>query len=119
MGVAGGNVTFVNAVTLGVNSPTVKLNTLPTLIVSRSTAESPNKNISFAGNVQCVNFLCGVNAILQTATMVAIATYLFVNTGSGTVVLSLDNAGTVGGAATYNLAPGAVVEFSFDGTKLS
>jgi len=119
MAVAGGNVTFVNAVTLGVNSPTVKMNSLPTLIVSRSTAEPVQKSISFSGNVQVVNFIAGMIANLQSATLTNNAAYLFVNTGSGVVNLILDNSGTVGGVAIYNLMPGQAIEFAFNGTSLS
>jgi len=119
MAVATDSVSFVNAVILGVNSPNVRQNNRPTLLVSRSTAESPNKSISFAGNIQCVNFIAGVNAILQTGTLITNSVYLFVNTGSGTVVLTLDNGGNIGALPTYNLAPGAVVEFQYNGTSLS
>ena len=120
MGVANDNVQFTNAVTLGVNSPAVKLNNRPTLIVSRSTAEPAKKSISFAGNIQAVNFISGVNAILQSATLTKNAVYLFVNTQPGVVTLALDNGGTVAGQSTpYVLGFGAPIEFAFDGTNLS
>ena len=118
MAVAGNNVSFVNAVILGVNSTTVKLNTLPTLIVSRSTAEPVAKSVSFVGNIQVVNFVAGMIANLQSATLTNTAVYLFVNTGSGVVNLILDNGGTVGGVAIYNLMPGQAIEFAFNGTSL-
>jgi hypothetical protein len=119
MAVAGNNVNFVNAVILAVNSPTVRLNTVPTLVVSRSTAEPVTKSVSFANNIQCVNFVAGMIANLQSATLTNSAVYLFVNTGSGVVNLILDNGGTVGGLAIYNLKPGAAIEFGFNGTNLS
>jgi hypothetical protein len=119
MALASGPVAFTNSVSLGVNGPTSKLINRPTLIVSRSTAESPTKLISFAGNIAAVNFIAGCNAILQTATMNATAVYLFVNTQPGPVTLALDNGGTVGGQAIYILAFGAPVEFQFNGINLS
>jgi hypothetical protein len=119
MGLAGKNVQFVDAVVLGVNSPTVKLNNLPTLKIGRASADPQPKSISLAG-VQCINFICGLSALLQSATLITNTTYLFVNTGSGAVSLSLDNsAGTIGGLGTYILRPGAVVELQYDGTNLS
>jgi len=119
MAVAGGNVTWVNAVILGVNSPNVKMNNVPTLVVSRSTADPVRQKISFANNIQCVNFVAGMIANLQSATLTNTAVYLFVNTGSGVVNLILDNGGTVGGVAIYNLMPGQAIEFAFNGTNLS
>jgi hypothetical protein len=118
MGLAGKNVQFVDAVVLGVNSPTVKLNNLPTLTISRASADPQPKSISLAG-VQCVNFICGLIATLESATLITNTTYLLVNTGSGGVSLSLDNGGTVGGLGNFILKPGAVVELQFDGTNLS
>jgi len=118
MGVAGGPVEFKNAVTLGVNSPTVRLNNVPTLVVSRSTADPVRQNISLA-NIQCLNFVAGMIANLQSATLTNSAIYLFVNTGSGVVNLILDNGAAIGGVAIYNLKPGAAIEFAFNGTSLS
>ncbi len=119
MGLANQNVTISNAVELGNNSATVKLNNRPTLVVSRSTAEPPTKSISLAGNIQAVNFIAGVNAVLQSASLARTASYLFVNTQPGVVTLALDNGGTVGGQAVYTLAFGVPIEFAFDGTNLS
>jgi hypothetical protein len=118
MSVAGKNVQFVDAVVLGVHSPTVELNNLPTLVVSRSTAEPVQKNISFAGNIQVVNFIAGVFAILQSATLAKNGFYLFVNTCPANIPMSLDSGGTVGGLATYILQPGQAIKFLFDGTNL-
>jgi hypothetical protein len=119
MGLAGKNVQFVDAVVLGVNSPTVKLNNLPTLTIGRASADPQPKSVSFANNIQCVNFIAGMSALLQSATLTKNALYLFVNTGSGRVTLALDNGGTVGTLATYILVSGQVIEFFFDGTNLS
>ena len=119
MGLANQNVTISNAVELGNNSATVKLNNRPTLTVSRSTAEPAAKSINLTG-FQAVNFIAGVNAILQSASLVNTATYLFVNTQPGVVTLKLDNGGTIAGQSTpYVLAFGAPIEFAFDGTNLS
>jgi hypothetical protein len=119
MGLQNQNVAIVNAVELGNNSATVKLNNCPTLTVSRSTAEPARKSISLAG-IQAVNFIAGVNAILQSATLTKNAIYLFVNTQPGVVTLALDNGGTIAGQSTpYVLAFGAPIEFAFDGTNLS
>ena|SRR6266478_2626598 len=118
MGLANQGIAISNVVDLGNNGPSVELNNRPTLIVSRSTAESPTKRISLAG-ITAVNFQAGVNAILQTATMVG-GVYVFVNTQPGVVTLALDNGnGTVGGQAIYTLAWGAPVKFFFDGTNLN
>jgi hypothetical protein len=120
MGLAGSNVQFVNGVVLGVNGVTSKLNVRPTLVVSRSTAEPATKSVSFAGNIAAVNFIAGVNAVLQTATMTKTAVYLFLNSQPGVVTLTLDNGGLIAGqSAPYVLAFGAPIEFSFDGTNLS
>ncbi len=120
MGLANQNVTISNAVDLGNNSATVRLTNRPTLTVSRSTAEPARKSISFAGNIQAVNFIAGVNAILQSATLIQSAVYLFVNTQPGVVTLALDNGGTIAGQSTpYVLAFGAPIEFAFDGTNLA
>jgi hypothetical protein len=119
MAVQGNNVNFVNAVTLGVNSPNYRWLNVPTLLVSRSTADPVRQNISLANNIQCVNFVAGMIANLLSATLTNTAVYLFMNTGSGVVPLSLDNGGTVGGLAIYNLKPGAAIEFAFNGTNLS
>ncbi len=118
MGLANQGIAISNVVDLGNNGPSAELNNRPTLIVSRSTAESPTKRISLAG-ITAVNFQAGVNAILQTATMVG-GVYVFVNTQPGVVTLALDNGnGTVGGQAIYTLAWGAPVKFFFDGTNLN
>ena len=119
MGLAAKNVQFVDAVVLGVNSPTVKLNNLPTLTIGRSSGEPQPKSISFAHNIQCINFINPVSALLQSATLTANVFYLFANTGLGQVTLALDNGGTVGTLATYILVSGQIVEFFFDGTNLS
>ncbi len=120
MGLANQNVAIVNAVELGNNGPTLELNNRPTLIVSRSTAEPAAKSISFAGNIQAVNFIAGVNAILQSATLTSNAVYLFVNSQPGVVTLRLDNGGTIAGQSTpYVLAFGAPIHFQFDGTNLN
>jgi hypothetical protein len=120
MGLQGQSPSFSNAVDLGFNGPTPELNNRPTLVISRSTAESPTKTISFAGGIGCLNFIAGVNAVLQTATMTSNAVYLFVNTQPGTVALQLDNGGSIAGQTTpYVLAFGAPVRFLFNGTNLS
>jgi hypothetical protein len=120
MAVASGNVEFKNAIVLGVNSATVRLNNLPTLVVSRSTAEPVIKPISFAGNIQVVNFIAGVFANLQSATLSVNTTYLFVNTGSGNVPMFLDNGGQINGqVGPYNLVPGTAIEFQWDGANLN
>jgi len=116
--VQGNPVSFVNAVILAVNSPNVRQNNVPTLVVSRSTADPVRQNISFVGNIQCVNFIAGMFATLLTATMATNAVYLFVNTGSGTVPMSLDNNGTTGGLQIYNLRPGQAIEFAFNSPNL-
>jgi hypothetical protein len=119
MGLAGSNVTISDAVDLGNNGPTLELNNRPTLIVSRSTAEPARKSISFALNTQAVNFIAGVNAILQSATLAKNSVYLFVNSQPGVVTLTLDNGGTINGQAIpYILAFGAPIHFQFDGTNL-
>jgi len=56
MGLANSNLTISDAVDLGNNSATVRLNNRPTLVVSRSTAEPARKSISLAG-IQAVNFI--------------------------------------------------------------
>jgi hypothetical protein len=120
MGLADQPVGFQNSVMLGVNSITSKLNVRPTLVVSRSTAEPATKSISFTGNIAAVNFIAGVNAVLQTATMTNTATYLFLNSQPGVVTLTLDNGGKINGQTTpYILAFGAPIEFQFDGTNLN
>lgn len=120
MAIAGNNVTINNSVELGNNSPTVRLNNVPTLVVSRSTASPATQSISFAGNIQAVNFIAGVNAILLSATLIRNASYLFVNSQPGGVTLTLDNGGTINGQTTpYILGFGTPIEFQFDGTNLS
>ena len=119
MSLAGKNVTFTDAVVLGLTSPTAKLNSLPTLVVSKSSADPLVQTVSLAG-FQVVNFISGVNAVLQSTTLVKNCVYLFVNTGAGTVSLTLDNGGTINGSASaYILTAGAAIEFLFDGTNLS
>ena len=118
MGLANQSIRISNCVDLGNNGPTVELTNRPTLIVSRSTSQPARQSISFAGGIQVLNFISGVNAILQTATMVG-GLYVFVNTQPGVVTLALDNNGTVGGQAIYTLAWGAPVKFFFDGTNLN
>jgi hypothetical protein len=113
MGLQGRAVSITNAVTLGNNSPTTALYSLPTLNVSAG------GSVSLTG-AQCVNFQTGAIAVvLQRASLVN-ATYLFVNTSNrGVVALSLDNGGTIGGLAVYNLVPGQATTFTFDGTNLN
>ena len=118
MAVQGNNVSFVNAVTLGVNSPNYRWLNVPTLLVARSTADPVRQNISFANNTQCVNFIAGMIANLLSATLTNTAVYLFMNTGSGVVPLTLDNGGTVGGLQIYNLRPGQAIEFTFNSPNL-
>ncbi len=118
MAVQGNPVSFVNAVILAVNSPNVRQNNVPTLVVSRSTADPVRQNISFANNTQCVNFIAGMIANLLSATLTNTAVYLFMNTGSGVVPLTLDNGGTVGGLQIYNLRPGQAIEFTFNSPNL-
>jgi len=125
MGIAGKSITISDAVNIGSN-PSGKLNNLPTLVVRRSSSEPLKKSISFAGNIQAVNFITGMNAILQSATLTTNAIYLFIKTTpdafnqSGVVTLVLDNGGTINGQATpYILAFGAPIEFQFDGTNLN
>jgi hypothetical protein len=121
MGLANQPVSITNTVSLGNNGPTLELNNRPTLVVSRSTAESPTKSLNLTG-IQAVNFIAGVNAILQSATLVTNSVYLFVNSQPGVVTLALDNGtGTIGGQAVYNLIFGSAnnpVHFLFDGTNL-
>jgi hypothetical protein len=119
MSIAGKSVIFTDAITLRNNSPTVRLNNQPTLIVSRSSSDPQTKPISFAGNIQCVNFINPVAALLLSATLIQTASYLFVNTGLGKATLTLDNGGTVGGLPTFILASGQAIEFQFDGQNLS
>lgn len=113
MGLQGRAVSITNAVTLGNNSPTTALYSLPTLNVSAG------GSVSLTG-AQCVNFQTGAIAVvLQRASLVSSATYLFVNTSNrGVVALSLDNGGTIGGLAVYSLVPGQATTFTFDGTNL-
>ena len=119
MGLANQSISISNAVDLGYNSATVMLNNRPTLVVSRSTAEPATKSLNLTGIV-AINFIAGVNAILQSATLTKNASYLFVNTQPGTVTLALDNGGQIAGQSTpYILAFGASVTFGFDGTNLS
>jgi hypothetical protein len=121
MGLANQDIAISNVVDLGNNGPSVELTNRPTLVVTRSTAESSKKNISLAG-IQAVNFQAGVNAILQSATLVNTQAILFVNTQPGLVTLALDNGGTVGGQAVYALVFGSAnnpVRFAFDGTNLN
>src|SRR6266478_9764539 len=119
MGIAGKSVSISDAVNIGSN-PSGKLNNLPTLVVRRSSSEPLKKSISFAGNIQAVNFIAGVNAILQSATLTSNAVYLFVNSQPGVVTLRLDNGGTIAGQSTpYVLAFGAPIHFQFDGTNLN
>ena len=119
MGLANQNVAIVDAVQLSNNGPTLELNNRPTLIVSRSTAEPAAKSISLALKT-AVNFIAGVNAILQSATLTKNAVYLFVNTQPGVVTLTLDNGGTIAGQSTpYVLAFGAPIHLQFDGTNLN
>lgn len=102
------------------------LRQLPTLTVSRSSADPRTKSISFAsgqvgvqpaGTVQCVNFISPVAAILQSATMTKGANYYFFQTGGiGSTTLTLDNGGTVGGVSAYNLS--GSIQFVYDGTNL-
>jgi hypothetical protein len=120
MGLQNQNASIINAVELGNNGPSVSLNNRPTLNVSRSTAESPTKVISLAG-IAAVNFQAGVNAILQSATLVNTQVIVFVNTQPGLVTLSLDNGGTVAGQAVYALIFGTAnnpVTLQFGGTNL-
>ena len=119
MAVQGNPVNFVNAVTLGVNSPNYRWLNVPTIVASRSTADPVRQNISFAGNIQVVNFIAGMIANLLSATLTNTVVYLFMNTGAGVVPLSLDNGGKIGGVAIYNLRPGQAIEFTFNGTNLS
>jgi hypothetical protein len=54
---------------------------------------------------------------IDTNTLVATQTVVFVNTGMKPAVLRLSNGGTVGGDSDYVLMPGNVT-FQFDGTNL-
>jgi len=118
MGLSNRNLTISNAVDIGNNGPTVELNNRPTLTVSRSTAEPATKTLNLTG-IQAVNFIAGVNAIIQSATLTANASYLFVNSQPGIVTLAVDNGGTIAGQSSYVLAFGAPIKFAFDGTNLS
>jgi len=108
-----------DVVELGNNGPSVELNNRPTLTVSRSTAESAVKSLNLT-NIQAVNFIAGVNAILQSATIKG--PMLFVNTQPGVVNLTLDNGGTIKAQAIYQLVFGTTsnpVTFGWDGTNLT
>jgi len=110
---------FTNTTTLGDNSSTTMLNTAPTLTVSRSTADPITKSINMTG-ILAVNFIAGMNAILQSATLPSgTATLLFLNSQPGVVNLSLDNGGTIGGLSIYLLQFGAPALFQWSGTNLS
>ena len=120
MGLQNQNVSIVNAVEIGNNGPSVELNNRPTLIVSRSTAEPVTKSLNLTG-YNIVNFQSGCAALLQSATLVKNAVYLFVYTGGAAaafVTLALDNSGTINGStAPYILQSGSATRFMFDGTN--
>jgi len=94
----------------------------PTLNVSGSSANNYAVSVSFANNVQCINFTGGVRtATLQSATLAQQGVvYTFANTsGTYPVSIQLDNGGTVGGLNIYPLNSGTIIQFQFNGTNLS
>ena len=122
MSLQGAPPSFTNSVSLGINPSGTgieKLNNLPTLVMSRSTAQPVNQTVSFANNIQCVNFIAGMFATLLSATLVPNTVYLFVNSGGGAVPMNLDSGGSIGGGLTYTLKSGTAVQFLFDGINLS
>ena len=108
---------IVSGTVIGRHGPTVELNNTPTLVVSRSTGEPATKSLNLTG-IQAVNFIAGVKAVIQSATLTN-GPVLFVNTQPGVVTLQLDNGGTVGGQAIYVLAFGTPVMFSLANGNLS
>jgi hypothetical protein len=92
---------------------------LPTLKIGGSSA-AKTVSVSLA-NIQCVNFIGGIgSAVLQSATLVQTAQYIFINTAgaaAGVVNLALDN-GTIGGQTVYSLISGQPVRFTFSGNNL-
>jgi hypothetical protein len=94
---------------------------LPTLNVSGSSANNYIASVSFANNIQCINFIGGVRlATILSATLVAQNPYIFANTsGTFPVSLELDNGGTIGGLSIYPLNSGTIIQFQFSGGNLS
>jgi hypothetical protein len=97
------------------------LYSLPTLNVSGSSANNYAVTVSFANNIQCINFTGGVRtATLQSATLAQQVVYTFANTsGTYPVSIQLDNGGTVGALGIYPLNSGTIIQFQFNGTNLS
>ena len=97
------------------------LYSLPTLNVSGSSANNYTASVSFANNIQCINFTGGVRlATIQAATLATQTTYTIANTsGTFPVSIQLSNGGTVGGLGIYPLNSGTIIQFQFDGTNLS
>jgi hypothetical protein len=92
----------------------------PTLNVSGSSANNYAVTISFANNIQCINFTGARTATLQSATLAQQVVYTFANTsGTYPVSIMLDNGGTIGGLSIYPLNSGTIIQFQFNGTNLS
>jgi hypothetical protein len=112
----------VNAIGGFSEDMTKYLYSLPTLNVSGSSANNYAVSVSFANQIQCLNFIGGVRlATLQSATLTQqSAVYIFANTsGTFPVSLKLDNNGTIGGLSVYPLNSGTIARFTFDGTNLN
>ena len=92
----------------------------PTSNVSGSSASNYAVTVSFANNIQCINFIGGVRvATLQSATLASQVAYTFANTsGTYPVSIQLDNNGTIGGLSIYPLNSGTIIQFQFNGTNL-
>jgi len=114
---------FKDVTSIGGFSPdlTKFLYSRPTLNISGSSANNYAVSVSFANNIQCINFIGGVRvATIQSATLALQTTYTFANTsGTFPVSLQLDNGGTIGTLSIYPLNSGTIIQFQFNGTNLS
>lgn len=110
----------VNAVGGVTQDLTKFLYSLPTLNVGGSSSNNGAVTVSFANNVQCINFIGGVRlATLVSSSLVQAAMYVFANTsGSYSLNMQLDNGGTIGGSSIFSLNSGNIVQFQFNGTNL-
>ena len=110
MSLQGKSVSQTKTVEIGAD-PTSALHNLLTLDVAAS------GTLSLPLNTACVNFINGATVVLNSASITANSTILFIQTGGrGPIFLSLSGGGTIRGSAVFQLA--GPVTLYYDGTNL-
>jgi hypothetical protein len=100
--------TFAGAIN---QSPTTRLNNLPTTTVRRSGTVS-------ADSIAAINIIGGLQAVIDVTTLVTGQSLLLVATGGVAATVQLSNGATVAGSTSYILKPGNFLSVYFDGTNL-